>query len=98
MNPAYIKTCDGREGLPDGYPSPKEGTCNSSHGGSCCSCGGPLPNPHIHIGYNHPHDDFGWGGNICSEGCAGIFQVFVEYQLSIHRHRHDLCPGHGCNR
>lgn len=76
------------------------GRCNSSHGGSCCVCGGHLPDGHFHLwGPNsfNPEwqgccgDDVGFGGNVCTERCVHAFVQWLEDRPP----KMAICPGHG---
>lgn len=83
------------------YHIVNKGTCNSSHGGSCCTCGGSLPL--IHIDIHVKSDSFTkgnmpfpiqWAGNICSEECAGKFVEFARHEQKFNSNWSGLCPGH----
>ena len=72
------------------------GGCNSSHGGSCCVCGGPLPDTHTHLNaechscnIRGQEGDY-FGGNVCSDNC---FVVFIRW-LENEPPRLAICPGH----
>ncbi|KKM88052.1 hypothetical protein LCGC14_1262700 [marine sediment metagenome] len=75
-----------------------EGRCNSSHGGSCCACGGPLPDEHEHLNArcrncpsDNGHHDSGFGGNVCSAACRNRFVGWLEDAPP----RLSICLGHG---
>lgn len=67
-----------------------EGTCNSSHGGSCCACGGPLPLPHEHVEVLL-HGDRVANGTSCSIACCAKWTEWAKARPKVIYGY--LCPG-----
>lgn len=78
----------------------ERGSCNSSHGASCCVCNGPLPALHTHLNLDSPlrprKHTGGCGGNVCSEGCLITFRQWVEREVADGDiiEAAAICPGH----
>ena len=95
----WTRRCEDRctQDFPDLLPKlERTGSCNSSHGGSCCTCGGPLPDIHDHLHADcttcpkHGRASFAFGGNVCSDPCLNVFVQWLENAPP----RGSICPGH----
>lgn len=94
----HLRSCEDRCTKRLEYLLPKmveAGACNAPHGGSCCVCGGRLPDVHIHLNASclgcRDLAIFAFGGNVCSEGCAIQFVKWIEDCPPFLV----ICPGHG---
>lgn len=93
-----VRSCTDRQARGFEYRLPElkaAGRCNSSHGGSCCACGGPLPDVHSHlsaecVSCSIRGEHGGFGGNVCSEDCEVHFIRWLEDSPP----RLSICPGH----
>lgn len=93
-----VRSCTDRQARGFEYRLPElkaRGQCNSSHGGSCCVCNGPLPDVHSHLSADCSScsihgESGGFGGNVCCERCEARFIRWLEKAPP----RLSICPGH----